>query len=249
MLFRWVNAIIAIASPRLWHQIIWPNLYAPFHMLLIMNLNNTALSNAIHDAFKQHYKQLPHLTYTDIIDVLTQCTRLYSPSNHFKSDQRQQSTLGRECYKLAYAQLQTHKQAFEWSVLLATSANALDSLDVTWHDKSKYLKSVCQHLPDSYYARLQEYGPLIAHLKQTLPNQTVLYECDNHGEIWFDFLLIHWLLQHNCRVFLAAKATPVANDVTYDDLINLLDYPELELLKQAQKNQQRNKQRKELQQQ
>ena len=50
----------------------------------------------------------------------------------------------------------------------------------------------------------------------------VLYECDNAGEIVFDLLFIRFLTKMGHKVTIIAKYQPILNDVTVDDVIDLI---------------------------
>lgn len=53
-------------------------------------------------------------------------------------------------------------------------------------------------------------------------SKTILYECDNHGEIVMDLMFIKWLCQKGHRVILSAKRSIFLKDVTYEDFTWLI---------------------------
>ncbi|MCI5143996.1 MAG: DUF89 family protein [Candidatus Electrothrix sp. AR3] len=62
---------------------------------------------------------------------------------------------------------------------------------------------------------LDDYPVLLQALNRTAP--TVLYLCDNCGEIVFDGLLIEQLQHRGCQVTAAVRGYPVINDATLAD--------------------------------
>ena len=62
-------------------------------------------------------------------------------------------------------------------------------------------------------------------------SKVFLYECDNHGEIFFDFLFMEYLLKKGHRVICSVKSHPILNDVTYNDINILLSSNHLSHLK------------------
>ena len=49
-----------------------------------------------------------------------------------------------------------------------------------------------------------------------------MYECDNAGEVIFDLLVIMRLIASGKRVIIVAKYAPILNDVTVDEIYDLL---------------------------
>ena len=52
-----------------------------------------------------------------------------------------------------------------------------------------------------------------------------MYECDNAGEVIFDLLVIMRLIASGKRVIIVAKYAPILNDVTVDEIYDLLSVP------------------------
>ena len=52
---------------------------------------------------------------------------------------------------------------------------------------------------------------------------TIMYECDNAGEVIFDLLVIMRLIASGKRVIIVAKYAPILNDVTVDEIYDLID--------------------------
>tara|TARA_B100000427_G_C15512646_1_gene596871 strand:+ start:1360 stop:2598 length:1239 start_codon:yes stop_codon:yes gene_type:complete len=55
----------------------------------------------------------------------------------------------------------------------------------------------------------------------------ILYELDNHGEFLFDLLLIEYCLLQGHTITIAAKGAPILNDITYNDLLDAFNLPNL----------------------
>ena len=71
-------------------------------------------------------------------------------------------------------------------------------------------------------------------LNQFNLSQTVLYECDNCGEIIFDLLVVLALIKQGKHVVMVAKFQPILNDVTCLELTRIIESePVFRLLKQA----------------
>jgi len=83
---------------------------------------------------------------------------------------------------------------------------------------------------EAQLARVVEGGPAIDHtealLEEIRRSPSVLYLCDNVGEIAFDRLLIQELQRHGCAVTAAVKGGPIASDAVLADA-QVVDLTEL----------------------
>lgn len=226
---RYMNGSIHAMSNALWYRWVWPRLMGPVQRLLlevpVPNRHaeyDQAFIAAIHSACHDRRFTLPHLSYTALFDLFSQCSAqyyrvAYGIDDTYAADKQQQSMMAQDCYTRIYSEVKHSNHAFKRLVCMAANANWMDSLEPQWRQKTEAL---CQayiqdDLPFSHLAGCES---TIARMHATVPGKTILYECDNHGEVWFDCLLVEWLLDHGCSVIMTGKDQPVVNDVTASEL-------------------------------
>ena len=67
---------------------------------------------------------------------------------------------------------------------------------------------------------LDDYPALQQVMERAGQGASLLYLCDNCGEIVFDSLLVQQLLHRGCRVTVAVRARPIINDATLEDALS-----------------------------
>ena len=226
---RYANAMIHAMSPSLWYRWVWPRLVGPVQRLLleapVLHRNpayDRVFIQTIQSEFERRRDVLPTLSYTALFDLFGQCSAqyhhiAYGIDDTYAADKQQQSTMAQDCYNRIYSEVKHSNHAFKRLVCMAANANWMDSLEPQWHQKTEALcQAYIQH--DLPFSRLAGCESSIARMHATVPGKTILYECDNHGEVWFDCLLVEWLLDHGCSVIMTGKDQPVVNDVTASEI-------------------------------
>ena len=231
---RYANAMIHAMSPSLWYRWVWPRLVGPIQRLLLeapVPHRNPAYDRVfiqtIQSEFERRRDILPKLSYTALFDLFGQCSAqyhhvVYGVSDIYATDKQEQSTMAKACYQRLYPELKQSNQAFKRLIGMAANANWMDSLENSWREKASQLCQDYMH-EDWLVAALSDCSAIIERIQQTVPGKTIVYECDNHGEVWFDCLLVEWLIDHGCSVIMTGKERPIVNDVTADEIAAVVD--------------------------
>lgn len=122
---------------------------------------------------------------------------------------------------------------FESLMYLVIKANYIDNYN---NDPTPFIHAFKQEINEiiDSHQWVKDYSkdnPLFSylHLKVSLETkkQTILYECDNNGEIYFDLLFIEFLLLQNHTVIISLKDKPILNDITFDNFNKLINQKSL----------------------
>lgn len=231
---RYINGCTYAMGNSAWYRWVWPRLMAPVQRLLLeapVATRNPAYDRifieAINTVCYDRRRALPHLSYTALFDLFSQCADQYYRLSYgiddvYAADKQVQSRMAYDCYQSIHPYVKQGKRTFKQLICMAATANWMDSLEMQWKSKTEALcHQYAQHtVPVS---KLIGCESVISQLQMTTPGKTLLYECDNHGEVWFDCLLVEWLLDHGCSVIMTGKEKPVVNDVTAHELAVIID--------------------------
>jgi len=180
-----------------------------------------------------YWKDIHSWTYTELFSCLNACCRLFFntlelPSDLYTSQKKIQTEYGIRIYQEIRELVLDQTIDFDLLVYLTIRANWIDNYD---QDPSAFLQSFLGEIGD-ILDKKEWLADLVSHtlyfqidaLKQDLASapKHILYEVDNHGEIFLDLLFIEWLLIHNHTVTISTKKSPVLNDVCCDDFMGLL---------------------------
>ena len=104
---RYLNGSIHAISNAMWYRWVWPRLMAPIQRLLleapVLNRNlayDRVFIQAIHSACEDRRLVLPHLSYTALFDLFSQCSAqyyqvAYGIDDLYAADKHQQSSMVR----------------------------------------------------------------------------------------------------------------------------------------------------------
>ncbi|RAP30239.1 hypothetical protein DID78_02560 [Candidatus Marinamargulisbacteria bacterium SCGC AG-343-D04] len=199
----------------------------------------TPILDSLETILSQHSHLIKLWTLADISSFLNHC--IYTmlslhklPKDLYQEEKKIQNNYCIQLYPELRERLLNDSLPFDLLIYLVTKANCIDSSDeihqqqiqVFLNDVGNYLdgntdyKEIldsCNYFEDKalYYDCCGE-------------QKCFLYECDNHGEIFFDCLLIEYLLRKGHTVVLSLKSSPVLNDVTFQDFSTLLKSPALQ---------------------
>ena len=185
---------------------------------------------------KLNWVDIHHWTFTELFSFIQACCNTFFKSQNcpldlFKDQKHQQN----QRFIHIYTMLKEHLHSLKPETLyyLCIKANWTDSYTQecntflqTFPEEINELLDNEHHLHEIIEDNsLFNYRALLYDLSGS--PKTILYECDNHGEIFIDLLFIETLLKQNHRIILCARQNPILNDVTYTDLLTLLKAHEL----------------------
>tara|TARA_A100001015_G_scaffold309378_1_gene408737 strand:+ start:326 stop:1540 length:1215 start_codon:yes stop_codon:yes gene_type:complete len=181
----------------------------------------------------QYWSVIHHWTYTELFSFLTAytsvfCTYLNLNNNFYKKDKILQNQFGRTSYIEIRSLFIQDKLPLKYLLYLVVKSNWIDNYNF---DPSHFILSFSEEINDildqaSWVAELIDSNPLF-HFK-ALENdihsqvKTFLYECDNSGEIYFDLVLIEYLLLNGHNVIVSLKKHAILNDITYQEFKSIL---------------------------
>lgn len=243
---QWCNRLSSRYLGMMWHRYVYPKITGPLmttltnrFMPLIASQSQLPLSDrfvyddsfltVIHDLFLLNRPENPLLTYTDLFwfmtEVLTAYRSLHDVSSDiFLDDKQAQTEFGQAVYNEVRSVVLSHADPYLLALGLATLGNWVDSMEPD-------VRAIMNRLNDDISNSVDDEIPYTSHsffdvssFKQLVSGHPrhILYELDNHGEVWLDLILIELLLTDGHRITLAAKSKPIVNDVTITDLNNLL---------------------------
>ena len=245
---RKLNRVLADLYLTGWYRWIFPRLLEPIMQTIQHRFMPYVVAQSVHEdkfqfdrefvAYVSHElakqkREIPLMTYTDMFwfmtDVINEYGRLHGLGDDiYAADKAEQMVFGRKVYTEVCEPVLAHPKSFELAVVLAIQANWVDSME----DR---LPQIMARLTASFSELVDQADPVadqvvdpdffqMEALKTQLSRggQTVLYELDNHGEVWLDLLLVQVILRYGNRVILAAKKDPILNDVTVADLQEIM---------------------------
>jgi uncharacterized protein with ATP-grasp and redox domains len=242
--FKTVSNRLLSHSFTLWSKVAWPQIKHTIITLLqhryipLLDTQSDITHKAracVHSVLSLPFKDLPYATFTDLYYFLNEslycmADALGTHSDLFKQYKRTHAEHCLRLYPTCKDDILSHKNAFEIAVFLALRANWIDCVD-------QHADAFLPGFSDEISEVLDDQTVIMSHIlhnpyfhikalkkKLNTSPQTILYECDNHGEIFFDLIFVEWLLQHGHRVHLACKFQPALNDVTYAELEDVLTH-------------------------
>lgn len=245
---RGANRVASRLHPRLWRSVVWPSIRR--HVLDYAERD--ALVRCLHDAeehplrdtrtgqglkvlarvLDEPWPLLPEATFYELFNLLGAMIREVRRSlgldpDAFVSVKRQQTARCLDVLESARRAVESAPDPLEFSLRLACRANWIDSVE----DPGDALGSFLSELkaleggdPPEWSIRddAGPYRPGRAAAWLRGDDGMVLYELDNAGEVVFDLLVAEQLIRTGRPVALAARTTPVANDVTLADVEALI---------------------------
>ncbi len=181
-------------------------------------------------------------TYTELFSFLTSYTNLFCSElnlnlNFYEKDKKEQNDFGQSSYLEIRELMLEDKLPLQHLIYLVTKANWIDNYQqnplnfiTTFSDE---INDILDHV--AWTEDIVKDNPLFYFdaLKNDIHSspKLFLYECDNSGEIFFDLLLIEYLLKEHHHVIVSLKEHPILNDVTYDDFNKLIGSTKFDHLK------------------
>ncbi len=235
-----------IHSSFLWQTIAWPHIknavlskihhhYLP---LLFSQTNqpssdhHSACMTAMTAILEKPFPTIYNSTFTDLYYFLNDCLYTFAKASELNPDlflaqKQQHAETCLTIYKHCRTLILEHPKSFDLALYISLRSNWIDCVD---NHADQFLPGffdeVSELLDDQTDIEQQKlynhYFQYSAVKEKLSSKQTILFECDNHGEIILDLIFIEKLLQQGHSVILACKSQPVLNDVTYDELKNLL---------------------------
>ena len=233
-----LNSKISQLSPRIWQTIVWPQ--------FIPKILSTVAKKYLPDVLAQlpghpeprfFLKALHTLldkasmcqaSFSELYTLLNDALIAYSVYSGGSDDiyKRQKEYHSQQCLPIFHVlkeTLNTHPDPLGLCLYLAIRGNWLDCTEDNPDDflcgfkeeVNDCIESESVYTPHNPYYHLHR-------LKNWLKTPiTILYECDNSGEAILDAVLILYLLAQGHHIIVAAKESPVLNDITINELTTL----------------------------
>ncbi|MDA1353143.1 MAG: ARMT1-like domain-containing protein [bacterium] len=136
-------------------------------------------------------------------------------------------------YNTIREELFSHHYCHDLLAFLAARANWMDILEDSMnsfkHGFRDEINGLLDHSEDLFHQH--QFNPNFhqLHFREwtTGTKKSILYELDNSGEVYFDLLLIEWLLKEGHSITVVAKRSPALNDIMVTDLNHILSYREM----------------------
>lgn len=136
-------------------------------------------------------------------------------------------------YNTIREELFAHDYCHDLLAFLAARANWMDILEDSMnsfkHGFRDEINGLLDHSDDLFHQH--QFNPNFHQHEfrdwTTGRKKTILYELDNSGEVFFDLLLMEWLLKEGHRIVIVAKRSPALNDIMVSDLDHILNYREM----------------------
>jgi uncharacterized protein with ATP-grasp and redox domains len=198
-----------------------------------------SFSKDLLQVLRHHKTIIQNWSFADLAAFLNQCLqyfliKLNCNNDLFKSEKQSQNTSVLPVYHDLRTLLLSDEIPFKTLLYLCCKANRIDSFekDATQFAKHYYLEVLeCLESPSwlDEFIQTQGYFDYNSLYTDTEGRRKhFLIELDNHGELFFDFLLSEYLLKKGHKITLSTKSFPVLNDVTYTDCKELLESPDLQ---------------------
>ena len=178
----------------------------------------------------------------DLFSYLNQCCQLYFksaelPEDLYLQEKSIQNQYGIKAYEELRLEFIKNKRPLSLLCYLCVRANWIDSYEP---NRLTIIHSLLEEINDilddpSSKSTLIQSLPLFHYQPLTYEIQgnpkVFLYECDNHGELFFDLILIEYMLIRGHQIIISTKHAPILNDVTFKDMTLLIKSPTLSHLK------------------
>ncbi|MBU2648933.1 protein-glutamate O-methyltransferase family protein [bacterium] len=255
-----LNRVISASSRSLWFRLFWPKIrqglvsytehsYLPkvFQQLQMASergeLTQT-ITRGLREVMGYFWTELPDCTFSELSNCLLAIIhepfrQLECREDVFAGEKRRQN---KTCLSLLHeidSRLKSHPRRLQILLQLCCRSNWIDSLE---DDSERFLETfhleIEDMLADGEQSRLLFRDNPFFQFKW-LENRvhgtplTILYELDNCGEVVFDLKLVEYLVSEGHRCVLCVKSCPMVNDVTAEDLDELLKQPLLSGLNRA----------------
>lgn len=190
--------------------------------------------SALHTLFKQNTTLIKQATFTEVYSYLNQCLQEFSayvggPTDIYKTHKLEHNVFCLRIYQEIKPSVLEHNHAFELACFLSIRANWIDCVEDSVNSfLNSYLEEVSSLMEEKEVIHFHESENPYFHLS-SLKNclktpKTILFESDNSGEIVLDLLFIEWMLKQGHQIYIASKTSPVLNDITYQDMQQLLTH-------------------------
>ena len=182
---------------------------------------------------KTYWKTIRTWSFAEYFSFLQQCcivlfNQLNLPEDLYKQKKQDQNQQFKKYYSHVRDAFFIDNMPFSYLCYLVIRANWSDSYEPGCDDfLNSFPKEINEILDNDdwvslFIKQLTKFNFYSLHNSIKSKPATFLYECDNNGEIYFDLILIEYMLKQNHTVIISTKSTPILNDVTFADLQSLL---------------------------
>ena len=194
--------------------------------------------SAFQQIMKIHWKDLYMFNFSELFAFIQSLANkffqfLQFPDDLYKQLKKDQNLVCLQIYNSIRDEVLDTHFPFKLLAYMFVRANWVDSYE---DHKNTFLDSLVTEINELLDNR-QGFNPYydeniyfnFEHLENVLngPKKTILYECDNNGEIFFDLLMVEYALIRGHQVILSCKEAPILNDVIFSDLKTIFLSPSL----------------------
>lgn len=241
------NTITSNIFPNLWGGLVASRLQKMYYDHLYPRMEHHLQKNELEKnryAFhlflielQRRSAQIKTMSFITLLQMLLSI--LFHPSlmsiDIYKKEKENQNERCLNLLKEIEHEILNHKHSFYYSLYLIIRSNWIDSFYISNTFIDGFTKEICELFdkPD----QLQSFMSSLPHLhvkrfKNFLTTkQTILYECDNSGEVIFDLFFCKTLLTQGHTIYLCGKKRNTLNDVTAEELKTLIEHPLFRSLK------------------
>ncbi|MBT5855718.1 DUF89 family protein [bacterium] len=249
-----LNRWLSVSAPFIWRRLVWPMIATKTVGLLDQTTKPTYSEKEATSLYRSWLNDLRHnlrrgtsipteATFTEIYLLLQDCIRSLAtvvggPADRFGAFKTEHSPFFIRWTGPLFDELCTLEAPLAALLVLCTRANWMDvttpnislipmDLAELSNDLLDQTDGIEDTLKTTPYFHLKYISALLSQ------PQTILYELDNHPEVFMDLVFVRWLLHTNHKVILCCKSSPVLNDVTLSDLKTIQTHASFTWLKNA----------------
>jgi len=244
---RMISVFCRFFSTSLWKRVVWPHFVDNALALLerdyfqILRWDNDPRFKDTKSVFIQHLRYrsesvssiVSEALISEFLDVIGYSIVIYyqlvvGHSDIFITHKKAQNQRCEILYEQLRQEVFQRSDSLSLLFFLSARANWIDSFE---HGAASFLKIFPTEIDEimnsdnlsSFIVPLLGYFNIrsISRFLNSGPTH-ILYELDNSGEIYFDFLLIEQLLKKGHRITLVAKEKECLNDITFSELTNMI---------------------------
>ena len=244
-----VNVLTSTFFPKLWGGLVTSHIQKMYYDHLYPRMEKHLQKDALEKnryAFHLFLIELQHrsnqikpMSFITLLQMLLSI--LFHPSliscDIYKEEKQHQNE---HCLNLLMEidqEILDHKHSFYCHLYLIIRSNWIDSFYVTDTFMDGFKREVCDLFdnPD----QLQSFISALPHLHVKRfqyflkSKQTILYECDNSGEVIFDLFFCKTLLDQGHTIYICGKKRNTLNDVTNKELHTLIEHSLFTTLKKS----------------
>jgi len=240
---RRLNRCLSRILPSVWGSLLQDKLQSIYYDRLFpviekqLSLEDREINRYVFHTFlevlQRNITRVRYLSPISLFHILSDI--IYHP-NIVKTDIYHEVKIyqNRICYELLeeVANEISHSD-FQVTLFLVTRSNWIDSFYLTdfttilkdevctFLDQKTMFNDFFKHIPKKHLSTTR---------KLIEQSTTILYECDNSGEVIFDLFLICNLIKEGKTIYICGKTSSILNDVTAKEIHNLISLPLFSIL-------------------